>query len=167
MAVLVAREDERERDETDRGDHRIGHASLTLLMLGRIVERCREPTSRVDVGVRQRCGSLSTGSGLPTSTEAPSRAADSARSRSLSSRRHDKWSSHQMNEISISGDVWILSQGADGDAPTPTDDYGHLSTTDDQLRLEDGACSLVLQYKVEGESSGVAHAQLDLRRGAL
>jgi hypothetical protein len=67
-------------------------------------------------------------------------------------RRHDKWSSHQMNEISISGDVWILSQGADGDAPTPTDDYGHLSTTDDQLRLEDGACSLVLQYKVEGES---------------
>ena len=33
--------------------------------------------------------------------------------------KHDEWSSRQVNEISINGENWILSQGMDGVAPAP------------------------------------------------
>ena len=112
---------------------------------------CRESTSRDDVDVRRRQVSLDGVWVADLDRSALEGRGFSAKQIDLL-QRHDKWSSHQMNEISISGGIWILSQGMDGDAPTPTDDYGHLSTTDDQLRLEDGACSLVLQFTVEGES---------------
>ena len=65
---------------------------------------------------------------------------------------HDEWSSHQVNEISISGDAWILSQGMDGDDPIPTNDLGHLSMTNNKLRLDDGTIVLVLRYRIDGDT---------------
>ena len=38
----------------------------------------------------------------------------------------------------------MLSQGMDGEAPTSTDDYGQILVTPEQVRLDEGACFLVL-----------------------
>lgn len=64
---------------------------------------------------------------------------------------HDEWSSHQVNEISISGSSWILSQGLDDAEPEPTGDYGSLTVTNEQIKLDEGECFLVFRYQLNGD----------------
>lgn len=64
---------------------------------------------------------------------------------------HDAWSSHQVNEISIDVDSWILSQGVDDAEPEPTGDYGSLTVTEEQIRLDEGVCFLVFRYHLNGD----------------
>lgn len=73
--------------------------------------------------------------------------------------KHDEWSSHQVNEISIEGDSWILSQGLDDAEPEPTGDYGSLTVSDEQIQLDEGVCFLDFRYQLHGDE-----LQMDLVR---
>jgi len=59
---------------------------------------------------------------------------------------HDRWSSHQVNEIRINGEGWKLWQGMDGGTPAPTGDFGRISVADGRIRLVDGLSFLLLRY---------------------
>ena len=63
---------------------------------------------------------------------------------------HDEWSSRQVNEIKIEGNQWVLGQGMDGDVPTSTGDFGKISMTKDEVRLDEFTCILTLRYKLHG-----------------
>ena len=65
---------------------------------------------------------------------------------------HDEWSVQQVSEIRVDGDRWILWQGMDHTAPTPTHDFGQITVTDHRVRMEDGSCLLVLSYRLVGKA---------------
>ena len=67
----------------------------------------------------------------------------------------DEWSSQQVNEIRVAGDTWMLWQGMDGEEVASTHDYGQISLTPGQVRLDEGPCFQVFQYQLVGK-------QLDL-----
>ena len=71
---------------------------------------------------------------------------------------HDEWSSQQVNEIRVAGNTWMLWQGMDGGEVTSTYDYGQISLTPGQVRLDEGTCIQVFQYQLVGD-------QLDLTLG--
>ena len=58
--------------------------------------------------------------------------------------RHDRWSSHQVNEIRIDGGEWKLWQAMDGGAFEPTGDFGQISVTGEKVRLDERTSFLVL-----------------------
>jgi hypothetical protein len=60
----------------------------------------------------------------------------------------DEWSSQQVNEIRIDGASWVLSQGVDGEAPTPHGDFGQISVTPERIRLDLGNCIQFFQYQL-------------------
>ena len=72
---------------------------------------------------------------------------------------HDRWSSHQVNEIRIDGNEWKLWQAMDGGAFEPTGDFGQLSVTDERLRLDEPLSFLVFRYRLRRDE-----LQLDLLR---
>ncbi len=72
---------------------------------------------------------------------------------------HDRWSSHQVNEIRIDGDGWKLWQGMDGGAPEPTGDFGQISVSDEIIRLDEGPSFLLLRYQLRSDE-----LQMDLVR---
>lgn len=64
---------------------------------------------------------------------------------------HDRWSSHQVNEITIDGDEWKLWQAMDGGAFEPTGDFGQISVTGENVRLDERTSFLVLRYRLDGD----------------
>jgi hypothetical protein len=64
---------------------------------------------------------------------------------------HDRWSSHQVNEITIDGDEWKLWQAMDGGAFEPTGDFGQISVTGERVRLDERTSFLVLHYRLDGD----------------
>ncbi len=60
----------------------------------------------------------------------------------------DEWSSQQVNEIRVEGNTWMLWQGMDGGEVTSSYDYGQISLTPGQVRLDEGTCIQVFQYQL-------------------
>ena len=67
----------------------------------------------------------------------------------------DEWSSQQVNEIKVAGNTWMLWQGMDDGEVTPSHEYGQISLTPGQVRLDEGVCIQVFRYQLVGN-------QLDL-----